>query len=121
MFGTEAVMQERVAWAADERHVAGARDVVEVLEWATEEACVRRSVFALFALIVRGERDGLVWLGGWDPTSSHGNFERPCRRMSIQRGGPPQRCTDDRQAVPDEARVRCASARECHLTAYRAA
>ena len=70
------VAQERVAWAAAEYDVRGVRDVVEVLEWAYAEARARRSIFSLFALKSAGDRETIVWIGGWNPTSSGSNFER---------------------------------------------
>ena len=73
----EGVIQERVAWAAWEYDVHGARDVVEVLEWAYAEARERRSIFSLFALTKAGDRETMAWIGGWNPTRSGGhNFER---------------------------------------------
>jgi hypothetical protein len=70
------VTQDRVMWAASEYDIVEARDVVEALHWAEEEARKRGSIFTLNAVVGRSrDRDGLVWLAGWNPTVSGTNFE----------------------------------------------
>jgi len=64
----EGVTQDRVMWSANEIDLLDVRDVVEALRWAEEEARRRDSIFTLYAVVDRGDGEGLVWLVGWDPT-----------------------------------------------------
>ena len=59
--------QDQVGWAANENDVLGARDVIEVIQWAEDEARRRNNIFTLYAVIDKGG-EGMVWLAGWNPT-----------------------------------------------------
>ncbi len=71
-------------WAAAEHCVREAGDVHEVIVWADEEARRRSAIYTLYAVVAIGEEEGLVWLGGVDPTRGYGptrglggpNFDR---------------------------------------------
>jgi hypothetical protein len=56
-------------WEAFENDVAGARDIIEVIEWAEVEAAKCNSTYTLFVKLDRGRDLGLVWLAGVDPTA----------------------------------------------------
>jgi hypothetical protein len=66
----EGTTQERIVWAAQENDLLGAEDVLEALRWADEEARNRNAIFTLYAVSNRHDREGLIWLAGWDPTRS---------------------------------------------------
>jgi hypothetical protein len=69
--------QEQIMWAASEYCVSKAEDVHQVIAWADEEARRRSAMYTLYAQVGIGEREGLVWLAGVDPTvHSRPNFER---------------------------------------------
>jgi hypothetical protein len=74
--GRPDIPPERVMWSAYEHDVLGAADVIDVIEWADQEARSRECMYTLHAKVDSGERPGLVWLAGVDPTVwSSPNFE----------------------------------------------
>ena len=80
-------------WTAAEHDVLGATDVIEVIDWADQEARKRLSMFTVYAKVDSGSaRPGLVWLAGIDPTvSSRPNFDqqRPIDSLPAEGGTRP--------------------------------
>jgi hypothetical protein len=57
------------AWTSDEHELLGARDVVEVVDWAEANAAGRR--YTLYVVLEKpgGSGRGLIRLAGVDPTA----------------------------------------------------
>ena len=68
--------QDQIGWHETTFDVIGARDVVEVIEWAEAEGRSRGAIYTLWARtsLGRSEVGELVWLAGMDP---NGHPDRP--------------------------------------------
>ena len=81
-WGSDPTVNYRVIfWVAenhsDEYDLLDAEDVHAVIAWADAEARSRGSTYTLYGKVRDGERAGLVWLAGIDPTAkSRPNFHR---------------------------------------------
>jgi hypothetical protein len=52
--------------------ITNAPDIVEVVQWAEEEARKRQALYTIFArMSFDKDSPGLVWLAGLDPTVHH--------------------------------------------------
>jgi hypothetical protein len=65
---TQGVDQARIGWREDMHEIQDAPDIVEVVEWAEEEARKRDALFTIFVRMNSADGAGLVWVAGLDPT-----------------------------------------------------
>ena len=60
---------DKVGWHEGMHEIPNAPDVVEVVQWAEEEARKRQALYTIFARMSFDKGSpGLVWLAGLDPT-----------------------------------------------------
>jgi hypothetical protein len=93
------VDQAQIGWHEDMHEITNATDVVEVVEWAEQEARKRRALYTIFLRMDRGDAGvGLVWLAGLDPTvhpKHNSDTTRPAGVTPMAGGTQPYRAPTD--------------------------